>query len=289
MKKELQGIVLVLTSAMFYGSYGVWSRLMTGSFGEFSQAWTRGIFLLMLILIANKVRPFTKSIAKSDWKWFAVIALAGGINQAPYFLGFEHLPIGTATLLFYAALVVGGYLLGKVFFQEKMGWIKLVSLALAMLGMGTLYKLSLTPSQMFPASMTVLSGLLGAATVILPKKLTNNYAEPQIMMGYFAMQVLFNYPLSIALGNPTPSLSNTVWWPQLGYAISMLLANLAAIAGYSRLEPSIGSLVGMAEIIFGFVFGLIFFGEGITTNMLVGSGLIVIAAILPICGRRINT
>ena len=83
MKKELQGIVLVLTSAMFYGSYGVWSRLMTGSFGEFSQAWTRGIFLLMLILIANKVRPFTKSIAKSDWKWFAVIALAGGINQAP--------------------------------------------------------------------------------------------------------------------------------------------------------------------------------------------------------------
>lgn len=281
MKHDTRGILLVLTSAFFYASYGIWSRLMSGHFGEFSQAWTRGLLLLASLSLYNIFCPFVKKISRNDWKWFGIIALAGGINQAPYFLGFEHLPIGTATLLFYASLVVGGYILGKIFAFEKLQLVKWVSLALAISGMVTIYHLTLLPSQLFPASMTILSGLLGAVTVILPRKLTSNYSESQIMVGYFACQVVFNYPLSTVLHNPLPELTSPSWIAQLGYALSMFIANLSAIAGYSRLDPSIGSLVGMAEILFGFFFGLLFFGEVLTLNILIGSGLIVLAAVLP--------
>jgi len=73
------------------------------------------------MLLNTKMR-FLKKIEKKDWKWFLIIATAGGLNQAPYFLGFEHLTIGTATMLFYAALVVGGYILGKIFLRRNAQW-----------------------------------------------------------------------------------------------------------------------------------------------------------------------
>jgi drug/metabolite transporter (DMT)-like permease len=282
MNKKTLGTSYILISTLFYGSYGIWSRLMVGAFGEFSQAWTRGLLLLIVVLLLNWKLKFIKKIEMKDWKWFVVIALAGGINQAPYFLGFKHLTIGTATLLFYAALVVGGYILGKIFFNEKMTWLKIISLIIAMLGMVMIYGFSLSPDQIFPASMTVLAGLLGASTVILPKKLIGNYHELQIMLGYFICQVLFNYPMAQVMGDALPALQlSTAWMGQLGYAIAMMLANIAAITGFKYLEPSIGSLIGLAEILFGVLFGVMIFGETLGMGIVVGGLLIVIAAALP--------
>lgn len=282
MSNKTVGTSYILISALFYGSYGVWSRLMVGSFGEFSQAWSRGLILLIVVLLLNWKMKFIKRIERSDWKWFLTIALAGGLNQAPYYMGFEHLTIGTATLLFYAALVVGGYILGKVFFAEKLTIDKISSLVIAIVGMVVIYGISLSPSQLVPASMTVLAGLMGASTVILPKKLVGNYHELQIMVGYFLMQVLFNYPMAQLMGDQLPTLElNAAWGGQLGYALAMMLANLAAIKGFSYLEPSIGSLLGLAEILFGIVLGVVLFGESLSSGVIVGGLLITLAAALP--------
>lgn len=282
MNSKMIGTSYILISALFYGSYGVWSRLMVGSFGEFSQAWSRGLILLIAVLLLNWKMKFIKRIERSDWKWFLTIALAGGLNQAPYYMGFEHLTIGTATLLFYAALVVGGYILGKVFFAEKLSIEKVTSLFIAIVGMVVIYGFSLSPSQVLPASMTVLAGLMGASTVILPKKLVGNYHELQIMIGYFLMQVIFNYPMAQLMGDQLPRLGiNAAWGGQLGYTLAMMLANLAAIKGFSYLEPSIGSLLGLAEILFGIGLGVVLFGESLGAGVIIGGLLITLAAALP--------
>jgi len=282
MNKKSLGTSYILISALFYGSYGIWSRLMVGAFGEFSQAWTRGLLLLVVVLVLNWKLRFIKKIEKKDWKWFVTIALAGGLNQAPYFLGFEYLTIGTATLLFYASLVVGGYILGKIFFNEEMTWIKIASLIIAILGMVMIYGFSLAPNQIFPASMTVIAGLLGASTVILPKKLIGNYHELQIMLGYFICQVLFNYPMAQIMGDALPVLQiSTPWLGQLGYATAMMLANMAVITGFGYLEPSIGSLIGLAEILFGVMFGVLIFGESLGMGIIAGGVCIILAAALP--------
>ncbi len=182
---QTKGIVFILVSAFFYGTYGVWSRLMATSFGEFTQAWTRGLLLLIVILILNFKLKIFKKIERKDLSWFIIIALSGGLNQAPYFFGFKHLTIGTATLLFYAALVVGGYLIGKLAFNEKITITKYISLFLAIVGMLVIYRLILTPNQIFPATLTIVAGLMGACAAVLPKKLSNQYEELHIMSGYF--------------------------------------------------------------------------------------------------------
>ncbi|MEK9155349.1 MAG: hypothetical protein AAB839_01750 [Patescibacteria group bacterium] len=37
-------------SALFFGSYGVWSRLIGAEMGSFFQGWTRALIIVILIL-----------------------------------------------------------------------------------------------------------------------------------------------------------------------------------------------------------------------------------------------
>lgn len=255
---------------------------MGGVFGEFNQAWTRGLLLLIFVLIYGWHKGIFKPIPRADWRWFLVIALCGGLNQAPYYLGFQGLGVGTGTVIFYAALLIGGYLIGAIFFKEKLGLIKVGSLLLALIGIGMIYQLSITPDQLFYAPAMVVAAMMGSVAAVLPKKLSGKYHEFQIMFGYFVVMVIANGVLSTIVGETLPDLSNTTaWLGQLGYAVAMLLANAAVIEGFRYLEASVGSLIGLAEIILGVMFGHLLFFEPIGSGVMVGSSLVALAAALP--------
>lgn len=276
------GTGYILISALFYGSYGIWSRMMGGYFGEFSQAWTRGLVLLVFVLVYGLRNKIFRTIARQDWKWFGIIALCGGLNQAPYYFGFQGLGVGTGTVIFYAALLIGGYLIGLIFFKEKMVMAKIVSLLLAIAGILTIYRLSLGVGQVVSALVMVTAALMGSVAAILPKKLSGTYHELQIMMGYFIVMVVANGLLAWIFGETLPLGSiASPWLGQLGYIFAMLLANMAVIEGFRHVEASVGSLIGLAEIILGVLFGYLFFAEPILPSTLVGGLLIVLAAALP--------
>ena len=279
--KKIEGAGFILMSAFFFATYGIWSRLMSSSFGVFSQSWTRGLALLVVTLILNIFFKFIKPINKKDWIWFLIIG-ATALNQAPIFFGFKYLDIGTATLLFYSALVIGGYLVGKFVFKEKLTKWKLFSLLLAFLGMLIIYGLVITPDQFLAAGLMILGGLMGACGSILPKKLSQNYSGMQILISYYVAMTVVDFILAKLMNNPLPRLElNVGWLAQIGYTFSFLIANLLVIKGYKHLEPSIGSLIGLAEIIFGVVFGAVFFGEIVGWGVVIGSILILISAVLP--------
>lgn len=277
-----RGGVFILISAFFYGTYGVWSRLMASSFGEFSQAWTRGLLLLIVILLINFKFKLFKSIGKKDLPWFIIIALAGGLNQAPYFYGFKYLNIGTATLLFYASLVAGGYLIGAFVFKERFTKIKYISLGLAIIGMFIIYKLTLNPGQFWAAGLTIMAGIMGSIAAVLPKKLSGNYDEFQIMSGYFIIMIIANAFLAFIFHDPLPGAGQSIaWGAQICYAIALFLANWAVIEGFKHVEASTGSLIGLAEILFGITFGILFFGETIGMGTILGASLIITSSTLP--------
>jgi len=278
-KQQVAGSMFIAISALFFASYGIWSKLMTNVFGEFNQAWIRALLLLMVLIPFGILTKKFKKIKKQDYIWFLVISLSGGLNQAPYFFGFKHLPVGTATLLFYLMLTIGAYVIGKFFFKEKITLIKYFSLGLTIIGLGVIYKFTLTPKQILPAIYTAISGLLGASAVVFSKKISSNYSETQILSSIFVGMLLCNILLSSLFREITPIFNlSAPWIAQICYAITMLIANIAVVAGFKHLEPSIGGIIGLLEVIFAASFGVIFFGEKITTSLLIG-GLLIIAAI----------
>ena len=276
---QVRGSIFIAVSALFFSTYGIWSKLMTGVFGEFNQAWIRALLLLAaLIPFGVKTKQF-KRIKKQDYKWFLIISLSGGLNQAPYFFGFKHLPLGTATLLFYLMLTIGAYLIGKLFFKEKITLLKYLSLGLAIIGLGVIYKFTLTSNQILPAIYTAISGLLGASVVVFSKKISSNYSETQILSSVFAAMFVCNVFLSLLFKEITPTFNlNTPWIAQICYAVTMLIANSAVVVGFRHLEPSIGGIIGLLEVIFAAIFGVIFFDEQITFSLIIG-GILIIGAI----------
>lgn len=286
----MKGSILIIVSALFYASYGIWSKLMNGVFTEFNQAWTRALLLLIILIPFGILTRSFKKIKPKDFVWFAAVSLAGGLNQAPYFYGFKHLSIGTSTLLFYLMLIIGAYIIGKFFFNEKITSIKYFSLALAIIGLFVIYKFSLASDQILPAISTMIAGLMGSGIIVFSKKISSNYSETQILSSIFLTMLIGNLIFSFLFKEALPQVNlNLPWFAQFSYTLAMLIANALAIAGFKYLEPSIGSLIGLLEVIFAAFFGIIFFEEHLTIQFIVGSILILLAAGLSDTVSVINT
>ncbi len=276
----MKGPILIIISAFFYATYGIWSKMMAEGFGEFNQAWIRGMILLAILIPFGIGTKKYKKIERGDWKWFLITALAGGLNQAPYFVGYKYLPIGTATMTFYTMLTIGTYLIGTFFFAERLTAAKWISLVSAILGMGFLYTFSFSESDFLPFLLMGLSGLIGAAAIVFSKKISSKYAETQILTSYLISAVLFNGIISIAL-RETVQPNVNAWMGEIGYVFASLIANVGAIAGFKYIQPSVGGLIGLVEIIFGVVFGVILFQEILTVQIVIGIFIIIGAMAFP--------
>lgn len=279
MNTQLKGGFLIIFSALFYASYGIWSKNMIGHFSEFSQAWTRGLIVAVFLLFFGLATKSFIKIKKQDLGWFLLICFCGALNQAPYFFGFEHLNVGTATLLFYVSLTLGAFVFGPLFFKEKITKIKIFSLAVASIGLVIIYRLSLTPGQIIPAIATMTAGLMGSAVVIFSKKLSGNYSETQILFWLFVLMFVANLVISSFLGEAMPAFSLSIpWAAQLAYCAAIVIANMAVIAGFRYLEPSVGGLLGLFEVLFAVAFGIVIFRDVMTVSTITGGILILIGA-----------
>lgn len=263
---------------------------MGDSFGEFSQAWTRALLLLVVLIPFGVVSRSFRKIKRAHIGWIVFISLAGALNQAPYYIGFQHLPIGTATLLFYAMLTIGAFIFGKVLFHEHLTTIKLISLGLAIAGLAIIYQFTLSAAQLLPAVSTMAAGLMGAAAVVGSKKTSSIYSETQLLTSIFAAMFVCNLLLSVFLSESVPPMQPLQpWLAQLGYATAMLLANAAVIAGFKYVEPSIGGLLGLLEIVLAAILGVLLLGETVTPQLVLGSVVLLIAAGLPDLQRLFQT
>lgn len=277
-----KGIYLVLLAALLFGSYGLWSRLMGGYFAPFYQGWTRGLIILLLITPYLLWKKQIIAIKRRDWGWFACYMCFTSLTQAPLYYAYNHMDIGTATVLFYATMLLTMYTFGFGFFHEKLSKVKLVAFLVACLGLYVTFSFSLVYFTLFAASMAVLNGIASGGEISSSKRLTGNYSALYVTWLSWVMVLITNLPVSILLHETQhlPELS-MVWLYQLGYVGASIVAFWAVIAGFKYVEASIGGLLGLLEVVFSILFGIMVFHEGLTVRTGVGAALVLLAASLP--------
>lgn len=273
---------MILASALCFASYGVWSRLLGKEFDVFFQGWTRSAVILAVILPIMLIKKHFQPIQKKDRGWFAVTMLFTLFTQVPLYYAFNHLPLSTATFMFYAAFVVTSYSIGWLFLKEEMTRIKLVSLFLSLIGLVVTFGLSVPIFSLSALLLAAFSGVASGGEVATSKKSTYRYSTLQIT-GYSWLLILVTHlPLSLLLGEQqiAPAL-NSEWLATLGYAASGLGGFWLVIEGFKHVDASIGSLIGLLEILFAVAFGVLFFQDHISIQVLCGGGIIILAAVLP--------
>ena len=277
-----RGAALILASALMFGSYGLWSRLLGPHFANFFQCWTRSLLVTLLLLPFVIGRKALRRIEKPDRGWFLVFMIFTAATQAPIYYAFNHMDIGTATLLFYVTSLLTMYVVGVAFLGEKLERAKVASFVLACVGMYVLFSFSLARFAPLAAVMAVVNGVASGGELAFSKKLSGRYPALSLVLWSWVAVAVTSLALSLALGEPqvAPSLIAPWFW-LLGFAIASLFGFWLVIAGLAQVDASLGGLLGLLEIVFGVGFGIAFFHERLGARVALGGGLIVLAAALP--------
>lgn len=276
------GIALILISSLLFASYGVWAKLIGDGMDPFYQGWSRAVIILLFMLPILWYKGLIVPIKREHWKWFAIFLAFTSATQAPLFYAFNHMDIGSATLLFFVSMLLTMYTVGFLFLGEKMTRVKIISFGLAIVGMYFIFQFSLVAFTLLAALMAMLNGVASGGEISSSKKFSDHYSTLYITTLSWGIILITNTPISLFLGEriliPT---FDTVWLWQLGYTVASLLAFWLIIEGLKYVEAGTGGLLGLLEIVFSVMLGIVLFSEKLTPLVILGSSFILLAAALP--------
>ncbi len=278
---NLKGSLFITIAALMYGFYGVFFRLLEG-YDVFYSTYVRSFVIVAILLIMGLYQKSFKKIDKEDFKGYAIVLLFTVFTVAPVTYAYRYLELGTASFLFYASLTISSYIFGGLFFAEKFDSIKIISLVLSLVGMIFVFAVKIPQGLLFPVLMCILNGLASSGEIVFSKYISAKYSGIQITLLVFLAIAVTHLVISLLLGeNQNLNLLTVDLFLLLLFSICAIIGMVAVIAGFKLLEPSIGAIIGLSEIVFTFILGVLFFNDKIGAQILIGGLIIVIAAALP--------
>ncbi|MBP9667188.1 DMT family transporter [Candidatus Saccharibacteria bacterium] len=222
-----------------------------------------------------------RRLSKQEVRWLLIIGFFALFTQAPLYYAYLITEIGTATLLFYAAYTLASYWVGKWVMRETITLVKIIAMLLAFCGLALIFGLSIGVFSLMGMLMAMLNGVASGFEISMSKKLTK--LSSIAISFYMWLPIFFSHILiGFALGEKVPSFSGS--WPWIAmilFAIVGLVAGLLVFEGFKRVDASVGSIMGLSEVVWAVVFGAVLFGESVGISVIVGGILIIIAGLLP--------
>ena len=285
MNNSRYGFFILLLSAFFYASYGIFSKVIGDSFEPFTQAWTRSVITLLLFFAYGLYRKQFTKVKKEDIKWFLVVGIVGSLALAPTFYSLSHLNLGTALFLQYAATIITSYLIGPIFLKEKLTNISYGALGMAFIGLMMVYWGDIRLdyfNQALPVLASIVAGSFFSIWFVFSKKISHKYATVQLNTYGYVFAVTVNILIASFLGESiNTDFSSLAWLANVGYGVVGFAGSGLAVYGFKFIEAHTGSVVLLSEILFGMIFGFTLFGEVLNIITVLGGSLILAASALP--------
>jgi drug/metabolite transporter (DMT)-like permease len=270
--------MLVIFSSFFYGTYGIWSRLMGDNFGAFSQGAVRAglvvLILLPMVLVSGGLRHF--SIKKS--KKLLLVSL-GSIffTAAPIYYAMNTIGIGLSLVLFYACYFLSMQVFEFATKHRLPISREVVTIAMALLGIFTIYHPNGGFAISFGSIAAMLAGVGTGFNVLASEKIDANSLTTTFLAWLCGLIVMI--PVAVIIHDQVPPLGSVAWIYIIIFACCSVASSWTVITAVKIVSTGLVGLVGLLEIVFGIIFGMVFFNESVTLPMILGSLLIISAAI----------
>ena len=280
-KPSFRGYLIILASAVLFGTYGVWSKLMGDTFPPFYQAWVRSLLILLIMLpFMLRAKSFQK-IKRQDWSALGIFIGFCIFTQVPLYYAFNHAPIGTVQLIFYSMFVVTAYLVGRFYLGETITKIKLLSMVLSFVGLAFVFGAAVIAFAPLGLGLALLNGVASGGEVSSSKRIEDKYQPSLVVFWGWVFTLATHLPISLMLEKQVPISFDIAWLWLVIYSIVNAAAFWLVIVGFRYVDASIGSLIGLMEVVFAVIFGAIIFHEKLSVSVYVGGVLILFAAMLP--------
>lgn len=273
------GSVALLGAALLYGISAVTYRFIGLEFGAFYSTLTRNIAMFTMASTIVLAMRHWIPIDRRDFRWFALLGIAGALTNVTFFVALNLLPIGTALFFFYAFATISSFVYGTLFFSERATPLTYGGFVLGVVGLFVLFSETIQHAPIVFILTACLAGILEATWNIFSKKVSSRYSLAQILTVDTAIAAISIFPLVLLTGEKilAPTLT-TSWIAVLVSSVTVLLGSYLIIFGYRHIEAHRGSVILLLEVVFGAMLAFLLFNESLSVQAILGGVLIALGA-----------
>lgn len=281
--KKLHGIIYAVSSAVSFGivpvfavtAYNGGANAVTTLFLRFLTA---AVILIGILLIRKTDFRISKRIAGR----LAYISIVGyAATCITLFLSYNYITIGLATTLhfIYPAIVA---VMSFFIFKEKLGFIKILSLVLSVIGVYILAGSKEASVSILGAALSLASGIFYSIYTIELGKEDMKSIDGLLLTFYvslFSAASIFGY--GALTGALQFSIQSVGIAAILGLAIiCTVLGMLAYLVAVQIIGPSDTAILSTFEPVTGVVLGILMFGESLSYAVAAGSIMVFVSVLL---------
>lgn len=287
-RKEILGILSLTGSAFIYAFFGILTRLAGFELPLFFSSWVRSLVSIAILAVPIILIRSWRPVRQRDIPWFLLRTLGGEISFFGSYFPFYFLPIGTAYFIFYAGTTLGGYLLGRVLFSEQLTRAKIISLFLALVGLGMIYANSFGAGNVLYMGVSFGGGIGFAIWNTFSKKISGIYSDIQVNFIDFFVNFVVMFCISLIVRETwvMPVIS-TVWIANLLFVAMFISTGQLMVYGFRHFDAQVGSLLMLSEVLFAIVLAFLFYKEIPSPFAFVGGIFILAAIIIPEIHSRV--
>ncbi len=284
----------IITAAILWGTIGIFIKFLSSlGFSTIQIAQLRSTIALIFIssLLVFKDRQALKIKLRDVWMFLGTGIASYFLFNIFYFTSLKSVGMAVASVLLYTSPIFVA-VMSRLFFKEKLGVVKLISLALCVVGCALVSGIGARPIGLYSSFGIIIgiaSGFCYALYSIFGVFALRKYSSLTITFYTF----LFASLCSFFMSNPcdTVSLLNS---PE-ALTSALLLGVVTGAAPYflytkglSGIEASRAAVIATAEPVVASLIGIFIFGEHPTALTLIGIVFIIGASILVNSGKAIK-
>lgn len=248
------------------------------------------IFLVAcrFLLVAILLLPFAK---RSHGQWGAIFAIAvvlGLLHFSFMFTGLSTVDAATAAIAIQLQVPFAA-LLAAVFFKDKLGWRRALGMAIAFIGVAVIAGEPRLNGQYLALSFVIIACFIWSIANVMIKRLKDvDGITLNAWMAVFATPMLFAASAVMEEGQIEAVRQADFW----AYFAVVYQAVAVVVIGYGcwywlmrRYQMNQIMSATLLVPLFGVVSGIVFLGESLTVNLIIG-GLMTIAGVAIIIIRR---
>ena len=276
--KQLTGIVLIAISAASFGTLAIFGRfLYQDGLDTFTMLFLRfglAALLMMVILFIRKEKfPRGKILLQ-----LIGMGALGYVGQSfSYLTAIQYASAGLVALLLYLYPMFV-FVLSVIVLREKVTWLKVTALALALLG--TALTVDPEGGQIQGILLAICAALIYSFYIIVGTNVMKHVSAVQSSAVIFASAGAI-YGILMAVNGIHLPATSTGWINIIGIVlVATVIPVVAFLAGLERIGPTNASMLSTLEPVVTVLLAAWIFDERLKAIVMLGGGLILVAVLL---------
>lgn len=273
----------LLLAGLVYGTFGLFVRILSKSFGPFEQILYRcsvGALLGILLIIITRTKLEYSKVA---WKDLVLYTCTFPFAVILFTVAVGYNKVSTLTFLFYASSLISSYVIGIKLFHEKITGRKNIALVLSLIGL-CFYMIPFSLGTSFLAIVLILgAGLIDTLSSTYKKRITGKISSYALLPLPLIGASIVSGLLVLLFGehlHPSLFFRPHNFAIYFGYGFTILLLTSLVLFGFRHFDLNLGTLVLSSELVFATLVGMLFLAEVPTFKEIIGGAFIIGAIVV---------